>query len=65
MAGWMKPSDPVEIGKAYWYAFTRRPELWGWEVGGLIALAIFVWRNRLYQKRPLIDFIVTGRTRRR
>ncbi len=58
-------SEQKEIGKAYWYAFTRRPELWGWEVGGLIALAIFVWRNRLYQKQPLIDFIVTGRTRRR
>jgi hypothetical protein len=27
-----------EIGKAYWVAFTRRPELWGWELGGLLAL---------------------------
>jgi hypothetical protein len=33
-------SEQDEIGKAYWVAFTRRPELWGWEVGGLLALVI-------------------------
>lgn len=58
-------SEQKEIGKAYWYAFTRRPELWGWELGGLIALAIFVWRQRLYRKQFLLDFILTGRTCRR
>jgi hypothetical protein len=27
-------SEQDEIGKAYWIAFTRRPELWGWEWAG-------------------------------
>ncbi|MEZ4622661.1 MAG: hypothetical protein R2867_45180 [Caldilineaceae bacterium] len=61
---WGKQGAEQEvIGKAYWIAFTRRPELWGWELGGLLALAIFVWRHRLYQRRPLRDFILTGRVR--
>lgn len=57
-------SEQQEIGKAYWIAFTRRPELWGWEAGGLLALAWFVWRHRLYEPRRLLDFALTGRPSR-
>ena len=46
---------------AYWFAFTRRPELWGWEVGGLLAGAWFVWRYRLYRWQNLRRFILSGR----
>ncbi len=58
-------SEQKAMSKAYWYAFTRRPELWGWELGGLIALAIFVWRNQLYRRQLLLNFVLTGRTCRR
>jgi hypothetical protein len=54
-------SEQEQIGKAYWYAFTRRPELWGWEVGGLVSLALFVWRRRLYRREQLTRFVRTGR----
>jgi hypothetical protein len=54
-------SEQVEIGRAYWIAFTRRPELWAWELGGLLALAWFVWRHRLYRPRNLLHFVLTGR----
>jgi inner membrane protein len=54
-------SEQEKIGKAYWAAFTRRRELWGWELGGLLALAIFVWRRRLYRRDNLIEFLLTGR----
>ena len=54
-------SEQEEIGKAYWYAFTRRPELWGWEVGGMLALAWFAWRHQLYQPSHLLRFLATGR----
>ena len=54
-------SEQEEIGKAYWYAFTRRPELWIWEIGGMVALAWFVWRHRLYQPKRLLTFLLTGR----
>ncbi|MFO7630944.1 MAG: metal-dependent hydrolase [Caldilinea sp.] len=54
-------SEQEEIGKAYWYAFTRRSELWGWEVGGLLVLLLFVWRRRLYRWDSLRSFILTGR----
>lgn len=54
-------SEQEKIGNAYWYAFTRRPELWIWEVGGLLALAWFVWRHRLYRPANLLSFILTGR----
>lgn len=54
-------SEQEKIGMAYWIAFTRRPELWGWEAGGLLALAIFIWRHRLYQRAPLKRFLLTGR----
>lgn len=54
-------SEQDEMGKAYWYAFTRRRELWVWEVGGMLALAWFVWRHRLYKPRRLWTFVRTGR----
>ncbi len=54
-------SEQEKIGWAYWVAFTRRPELWLWEVGGLLALALFVWRHRLYQPAQLGRFIFSGR----
>jgi hypothetical protein len=57
-------SEQEEIGRAYWFAFTRRPELWGWEVGGLIALAWFVWRHKLYHLDRLRDFLLTGKVGR-
>jgi hypothetical protein len=46
---------------AYWYAFTRRPELWGWEVGGMLAAAWFVYRHRLFRWERLKPFLLTGR----
>ncbi|HXF62974.1 MAG TPA: metal-dependent hydrolase [Caldilineaceae bacterium] len=59
---WRKQgSEQEEIGKAYWFAFTRRPELWGWELGGLLALAWLVWRHRLYRPRRLLAFLLSGR----
>jgi inner membrane protein len=51
-----------EIGSAYWHAFTRRRELWIWELGGLLALAWFIRRHRLYRPQPLWHFVWTGRT---
>jgi hypothetical protein len=54
-------SEQQDIKKAYWRALTRRPELWSWEVGGLIALAWFVLSRRLYRPRRLKDFLRTGR----
>ncbi|MCB9140243.1 MAG: hypothetical protein H6642_18025 [Caldilineaceae bacterium] len=59
---WRKQgSEQEKIGWAYWRAFTRRPELWGWEAGGLLALAYFVWRHRLWRRDNLITFLLTGR----
>jgi len=57
-------SQQEKIGQAYWVTFTRRPELWRWELGGLIALVWFVWRHRLYRLDMLRRFIVTGRVER-
>lgn len=54
-------SEQKDIKLAYWYAFTRRPELWGWEVGGLIAGLWFGWRNKLYRWDNLKRLILTGR----
>ncbi len=54
-------SEQDAIGKAYWYAFTRRKELWAWEVGGMLALALFVWRRQLYRRDNLLEFLLTGR----
>jgi len=61
-AVWQKAgSEQEDIRWAYWYAFTRRPELWGWEVGGLVAGLWFVLANRLYDIRRLVAFLRTGR----
>lgn len=54
-------SEQADIKLAYWYAFTRRPELWGWEVGGLIAGLWFVWRHSLYCPERLRRLLCTGR----
>ena len=54
-------SEQEEIGKAYWFAFTRRRELWLWELGGLLALVLFVVRHKLYRRDRLLSFILTGR----
>lgn len=54
-------SEQEKIGWAYWYAFTRRPELWGWEAGGILAFALFAMRHRLYLGSNLRDFILTGK----
>ncbi len=54
-------SEQEKIGLAYWYAFTRRPELWGWEMGSLLALAWFAWRNKLWRWENLQRFLWTGR----
>ncbi len=56
-----KGSEQTEMGRAYVHAFTRRPELWVWEIGGLLALAWVVWRHRLYHPRRLLRFLLTGR----
>lgn len=58
-------SEQADIKLAYWYAFTRRPELWGWELGGLLAGVWFVWRNRLYHWPNLKHLLLTGRLPRR
>ena len=59
---WQKAgSEQVDIKQAYWHAFTQRPELWGWEVGGLLAALWFVLRNRLYRPERLQHFLRTGR----
>ena len=57
-------SEQEKIGLAYWYAFTRRPELWGWELGGAAALILFILRHRLYRRTPLLHFVRTGRVTR-
>jgi len=33
-------------------------------LGGLLALAWFAWRHRLYRPRRLLDFLLTGKPRR-
>ncbi|MCB0214776.1 MAG: hypothetical protein KDJ52_35885, partial [Anaerolineae bacterium] len=59
---WQKTgSEQQDIKLAYWYAFTRRPELWGWEVGGLLAGLWFVVHNRLYRLDRLGYLLRTGR----
>jgi hypothetical protein len=62
---WRKQGSEQEgMGKAYWFTFTRRPELWIWEAGGLLALAWVIWRHRLYRPRRLLAFLLTGRPTR-
>lgn len=59
---WKKAgSEQRDIKRAYWHAFTRRPELWGWEIGGLMVGLWFIWRNRLYQPARLVHLVVRGR----
>jgi hypothetical protein len=58
-------SEQSEITKAYWYAFTRRPELWGWELGGLLALIWFIGRHRLYRRDRLWLFVTQGQVQQR
>jgi inner membrane protein len=59
---WRKQGgEQGDMGNAYWVTFTRRRELWMWEVGGLLALAWVVWRHRLYRPRRLLQFLLTGR----
>jgi hypothetical protein len=53
-------SEQKDIKLAYWYAFTRRPELWGWELGGLLAALWFVYRHRLYRPRRFWHLMLTG-----
>jgi inner membrane protein len=54
-------SEQQDIGNAYWHAFTRRPELWAWELGGVLAILWFVLRNRLYRLDRLRYLLRTGR----
>jgi len=59
---WRKQgSEQRDIRRAYWYAFTQRPELWVWEVLGLLALVAFVSLNRLHQPGRLWQLMRSGR----
>jgi hypothetical protein len=54
-------SEQEDIRLAYWYAFTRRPELWGWEAGGVVAFAWFVLSNRLWERQRLLQILKSGK----
>ncbi len=54
----------ADIKQAYWHAFTRRPELWGWELGGLLAGLWLIWRYRLYRPAQWGAFFSAGRLQR-
>ncbi len=59
---WRKAgSEQKDMKLAYWYAFTRRPELWGWELGGIIAGLWFVLHHRLYIPNRVKHLLLTGR----
>jgi hypothetical protein len=59
---WQKAgSEQASIRRAYWHAFTRRPELWMWEVGGLVVALWFVFRHRLYLVDRFWRLVRTGR----
>jgi len=59
---WRKQgSEQTDIKRAYWYAFTRRRELWLWELGGLLAGGLFVWQHQLYRWPQLKAVILTGK----
>ncbi len=55
-------SEQQDIRLAYWYAFTRRPELWAWEVGGVLAGVWFIWRRRLWEPARLWAWLRDGRS---
>jgi hypothetical protein len=58
---WKKQgSEQEDIKLAYWYAFTRRPELWIWELGGMLAGLWFVGRHRLYRPHRLWGLLRSG-----
>lgn len=58
---WKKAgSEQQDIQLAYWYAFTRRPELWIWEAGGILAGLWFVFRHRLYRLDRAWHLLRTG-----
>lgn len=62
---WRKQgSEQGDIKRAYWHTFTRRRELWGWELGGLLALLWFIARNRLWRREALRTLLLTGRVPR-
>ena len=54
-------SEQQDIKLAYWYAFTRRPELWIWEIGGILAGLWLVLRHRLYRIDRIWFLLRTGR----
>ncbi len=54
-------SEQGDIKLAYWYAFTRRRDLWMWELGGALAGLWFIVSNRLYEPRRLWHVLRTGR----
>jgi len=54
-------SEQTDMKQAYWIAFTRRPELWGWEAGGLLAGLYFVWRHKLYRWQRAKTLMFTGK----
>ncbi|MDQ4077137.1 MAG: hypothetical protein M3220_12920 [Chloroflexota bacterium] len=59
---WRKQgSEQEEIKRAYWYTFTRRRELWVWEIGGFLAFLWFLARNRLWHWPRLKHLLLTGR----
>jgi hypothetical protein len=59
---WRKQgSEQPDIHRAYWRAFTRRPELLVWEALGLLALIWLIWRHRLYHPQRLLWLLRTGR----
>ena len=56
-----KGSEQTDIRRAYWTTFTKRRELWGWELGGLLILVWMALRFRLYRPDRLIAFLGSGR----
>jgi inner membrane protein len=53
--------DRGKLRRAYLHTFTTRPGLWLWELGGLLALAWFVRKHRLYRPENLLWFAISGK----